>query len=76
MKPVLLIIGEITPRMAERFSTAFTCHYIDKIANTEQFLAANGPSIQAIATSGHDGVPDNLLDNLSNLKIISNYGLV
>ena len=43
MKPVLLIIGEITPRMAERFSTAFTCHYIDKIADTEQFLAANGP---------------------------------
>ena len=37
MKPVLLIIGEITPRMAERFSAAFTCHYLDKIANTEQF---------------------------------------
>ena len=75
MKPVLLIIGEITPRMAERFSAAFTCHYLDKIANTERFLAANGPSIQAIATSGHDGVPDDLLDSLSNLKIISNYGV-
>ena len=75
MKPVLLIIGEITPRMAERFSAAFTCHYLDKIANTERFLAENGPSIQAIATSGHDGVPDDLLDSLSNLKIISNYGV-
>ena len=46
-----------------------------KIADTEKFLAANGPSVQAIATSGHDGVPDDLLDNLSNLKIISNYGV-
>ena len=69
MKPVLLIIGEITPRMAERFSTAFTCHYLDKIADTELFLAANGQSVQAIATSGHDGVPDNLLESLSNLKL-------
>ena len=69
MKPVLLIIGEITPNMAERFAAAFTCHYLDQIADIKRFLAANGPSIQAIATSGHDGVPDDLLDGLPCVKI-------
>ena len=75
MKPDLLIIGEITPRMADRFASTFTCHYLDEINDREQFLAATGPSVQAIATTGHDGVPDDLFDRLPAVKIISNYGV-
>lgn len=75
MKPGLLIIGEITPRMADAFAAAFTCHYLDQIADTAAFLDRHGPSIEAITTSGHDGVPDEMLDRLTALKIISNYGV-
>ncbi len=75
MKPDLLIIGEITPRMADRFAAAFTCHYLGEIKNTEQFLATDALSVEAIATTGHDGVPDDLLDGLPAVKIISNYGV-
>ena len=75
MKPGLLIIGEITPRMEEAFSAAFTCHYLNKLSDHDQFLAEHGPRIQAITTSGHDGVPDALLDGLTKVKIISNYGV-
>ena len=75
MKPGLLIIGEITPRMADRFAAAFICHYLYEIRDKDQFLAADGASIQAIVTTGHDGVPDDLLDRLVSVKIISNYGV-
>ena len=75
MRPGLLIIGEITPRMADAFAAAFTCHYLDQIADIDAFVSAEGPSVQAIATSGHDGVPDDILDRLSAVKVISNYGV-
>ena len=75
MKPGLLIIGEITPRMAEAFAASFSCYYLDQIADINQFLATDGPSVQAITTSGHDGVPDEILDRLTAVKIISNYGV-
>lgn len=75
MKPGLLIIGEITPRMADALAAAFTCHYLDQIADTDQFLATHGPSVEAITTSGHDGVPDQILDRLPAVKIVSNYGV-
>ena len=75
MKPGLLIIGEITPRMAEALAAAFSCHYLDDITDIEAFLTANATSIEAITTSGHDGVPDEILDRLTAVKIISNYGV-
>ena len=75
MKPGLLIIGEVTPRMADAFAAAFTCHYLDQISDTEDFLSLHAASVEAIATSGHDGVPDDILDRLTAVKIISNYGV-
>jgi len=75
MKPGLLIIGEITPRMAAALTAAFSCHYLDQITDIGAFLATDGPSVQAIITSGHDGVPDEILDRLTAVKIISNYGV-
>lgn len=75
MKPGLLIIGEVTPRMAEAFAASFMCHYLDQISDREQFLALHGDSVEAIATSGHDGVPDEILDRLTAVKVISNYGV-
>ena len=75
MKPGLLIIGEITPRMAEAFAASFSCYYLDQIADIDQFLVTDATSMQAITTSGHDGVPDEILDRLTAVKIISNYGV-
>ncbi len=57
MKPGLLIIGEITPRMADSFKSAFNCYYLDQIDDVKKFLMYEGSLIQAIATYGHDGVP-------------------
>ena len=55
MKPGLLIIGEITPRMAEAFAASFSCYYLDQIADIDWFLVTDGPSVQAITTSAMTG---------------------
>lgn len=75
MKPELLIIGDITAKMTQALSGQFKCHYLDKITDLDGFLAQNGPSIQAVATTGHDGVPAPIMDALTHLKIISCYGV-
>ena len=75
MKPELLIIGDITPRMAAAFDAAFICHTYEEITDIDSFIADEGQAIEAIATTGHDGVPAPLLTGLSQLKVISCYGV-
>ena len=75
MKPELLIIGKITPRMAAAFDTAFICHHYDEIPDIDRFISGTGKAVQAIATTGHDGVPAPILTGLPDLKIISCYGV-
>ena len=75
MKPELLIIGDITPRMAAAFDAAFICHTYEEITDIDSFIADKGQAIEAIATTGHDGVPAPLLTGLSQLKVISCYGV-
>ncbi len=75
MKPELLIIGDITPRMAAAFDASFTCHTYSEIADMDNFISGPGQAIEAIATTGHDGVPAPLLTGLAKLKVISCYGV-
>ncbi len=62
----LLQIGGITERMRERLSSVFNIHQLDDF---------NAESITHIVTNGHDGVPHDLMISLSNLKMISVYGV-
>lgn len=62
----LLQIGKITEEMNSRLSTAFTIHQLDN------FVAE---SITHVVTNGHDGVNPKLMASLTNLKIISGYGV-
>ncbi|WP_171128581.1 MULTISPECIES: 2-hydroxyacid dehydrogenase [unclassified Ruegeria] len=62
----LLQIGGITERMRERLMAEFDIH------QTTDF---NAEDITHVITNGHDGVPQDLMDSLSNLKMISVYGV-
>lgn len=62
----LLQIGGITDRMKDRLSTAFDIRQLD------DFDAAR---ITHVVTNGHDGVPPDLMAQLTNLKMISVYGV-
>ncbi len=75
MKPNMLLIGGATPRMMERFETAFTVHQASEISDLTGWLKDNGAKIEAVATNGHDGVKPEIMSALSALKIISCYGV-
>ena len=62
----LLQIGGITPQMQERLEAAFTIHQLDDFSPI---------AITHVITNGHDGVNLELMTSLSNLKVISGYGV-
>ncbi|WP_075997620.1 2-hydroxyacid dehydrogenase [Salaquimonas pukyongi] len=74
-KRELLVIGEMTPRMMAAFARDFTVHELSGIDDIPGFLNEAGERIEAIATFGAETVPQQVMDGLPNLKIISCYGV-
>ena len=64
--PDLLQIGSITDPMRERLEAAFTVH------QTKRY---NAKDITHVVTNGHDGVKPELMASLTNLRVISGYGV-
>lgn len=64
--PDLLQIGGITDAMRDRLEAAFTIHQMDNF---------NPAQIDYVITNGHDGVAPDLMASLTNLKLISGYGV-
>jgi len=64
--PDLLQIGGITDTMRDRLEAAFTIH------QTKRY---NAEDITHVVTNGHDGVNPELMASLTNLKVISGYGV-
>lgn len=71
----LLVIGDITPAMQQDLEPHFNLHSYSDAADRQALIAQKSDQIEAIATNGADGVPDNLISELPHLKIISNYGV-
>lgn len=64
--PDLLQIGGITDTMRDRLAAAFTIHQLDDFP---------AEKITHVVTNGHDGVNPDLMASLTNLKVISGYGV-
>ncbi len=75
MKPDLLLIGTVTDIMMTRFTDEFTVHPLPAPDELQAFLDTTGPSVVAVATNGHNGMPAEIMAGLPNLKIISSYGV-
>lgn len=75
MKKDLLTFCGIDNRMREKLEPSFTIHEMKNIDNVDAFLDQYGEKIEAIATTGHDGCPQKILERLPNLKIMSSYGV-
>lgn len=75
MKKELLTFCGINDRMREQLEKTFNIHQMKDIENLDAFLDQYGESIEGIATTGHDGCPQPILDRLPNLKIMSSYGV-
>lgn len=64
--PDLLQIGGITDAMRDRLAGAFTIHQMGNFDPAQ---------IDYVITNGHDGVAPDLMASLTNLKLISGYGV-
>jgi lactate dehydrogenase-like 2-hydroxyacid dehydrogenase len=64
--PDLLQIGGVTEVMRTRLEAAFTVHQLDDF---------DPEKITHVVTNGHDGVNPELMAALTNLKVISGYGV-
>jgi lactate dehydrogenase-like 2-hydroxyacid dehydrogenase len=75
MKPNMLLVGNATPRMMDQLADHFVIHKLADIDDLAAFVSEKGPAIEAIATNGHDGVKPELMAALTNLKVISCFGV-
>lgn len=64
--PDLLQIGGITDTMRDRLEAAFTIHQTNRY---------DADKITHVVTNGHDGVAPELMAALTNLQVISGYGV-
>lgn len=64
--PDLLQIGGITDTMRDRLEAAFTIHQTNRY---------DADKITHVVTNGHDGVKPELMAALTNLQVISGYGV-
>lgn len=64
--PDLLQIGDITEAMRDRLEAAFTIHQLDDF---------EPDTITHVVTNGHAGVAPELMASLTNLQVISGYGV-
>ncbi|SLN54000.1 Glyoxylate/hydroxypyruvate reductase B [Pseudoruegeria aquimaris] len=74
-KPVLLQIGSVTERMRARLEAEFEIHKLFEQEDRAAFLAQVGPSVTAIVTDGHWGVPEDVMAACPELKVVSSYGV-
>ncbi len=74
-KPDVLVMGSYPAADMAALDQAFTVHRYWEAADKPAFLAALAPKIEAIATRGDLGVPNDVMKALPRLKVISVYGV-
>ncbi|MEK6216825.1 MAG: 2-hydroxyacid dehydrogenase [Boseongicola sp.] len=73
--PDLLLIGDATDEMLASVREVFNVHRAADIGDLLKWLAEFGDTVTHILTNGHDGVPPVVMAGLSNLQMISCYGV-
>ena len=72
----MILVGGASQRMQDQLAEVFTVHALPQdAAGREAFFAANGENIGYVLSSGHGGVPGTMMEQMPNLKIVSNYGV-
>lgn len=75
MKYDVLQMCSLSPVLDRQLAESFTVHQWTDITNLELFLKEHGDSIVGIATAAPVGVPNDIINVLPNLKVISCRGV-
>jgi lactate dehydrogenase-like 2-hydroxyacid dehydrogenase len=75
MKPEVLQIAPMLPRVEAALEEAYVVHRWWEAADRAGLLAAAGPHIRAVATDGHWGIAPEIMAALPALEIVASYGV-
>src|SRR5689334_9401664 len=75
MKPEVLIVAAMMPRVMETLANEFTAHRLWEAPDQAALLASIGPRIRGLATAGGRGAEAKLIAALPALEIIACYGV-
>lgn len=75
MKPGLVMVGPLMPRVMEGIAPLFEVHKLWEAADQDALLAKVAPSVRAIATDGTKGASADLMRKLPKLEIVGCQGV-
>jgi lactate dehydrogenase-like 2-hydroxyacid dehydrogenase len=75
VKPKILQIAPMLPRVEAALGDAYEVHRYWDAADRPALLAAHGAAIRAVATDGHHGVPPDAMAALPALEVVASYGV-
>jgi lactate dehydrogenase-like 2-hydroxyacid dehydrogenase len=75
VKPEILQIAPMTPRIEAALDEAYVVHRYFAAADRDALLAAHGPAIRAAATDGHFGIAPRILAALPALEVVVSNGV-
>jgi lactate dehydrogenase-like 2-hydroxyacid dehydrogenase len=75
MKPGLVMVGPLMPRVMEGIAPLFEVHKLWEAADKDALLAKVAPGVRAIATDGTRGASADLMRKLPKLEVIGCQGV-
>jgi hydroxypyruvate reductase len=75
MKPEILMIAPMMPKVMDALETAYTIHKLWEDSDRQALLARVAPEVRGVATNGSVGIGTDIINALPNLEIIACYGV-
>ena len=75
MKPNVLQLGPLLALVEKGLAESYSVHRLDQAADATRFLAERGPAIDAVVSSGRNGMDAALIDALPKLRVIAHFGV-
>jgi lactate dehydrogenase-like 2-hydroxyacid dehydrogenase len=75
MKPEILQMGPMMAHVEAALQAAYRVHRYWEAGDRAALLAEIGPRVRAVATGGHEGCPQAVIEALATLEMISSFGV-
>jgi|SRR5690625_984586 len=75
MKPVILVLGGVSPALKERLSESFEAVFYNDLEQPAAYLEQEGGRFSGLFTNAGVAAPDEIVDQLPNLQVISSIGV-
>jgi len=75
VKPTVLQLGPLLPLVQEGLAANYTHLDLGTISDAAAFLADHGPAVDAVVSSGRNGVNAALIDALPKLRLVAHFGV-